>query len=134
MTTTTLKAPPLEKNASNRELGAWGEELACRYLTAHDYTIVERNYRVREGEIDIIAHCLAEKRLIAVEVKTRRIRGKVPAEEAVSRRKVSRLRGLFASWLKNNQRYEGEVSIDLIAVTVLPGGAWYLHHMQDISI
>ena len=38
-----------------RELGAWGEERAAKYLRSKGYTILERNFRCRAGEIDIIA-------------------------------------------------------------------------------
>ena len=39
----------------SRELGAWGEEQAARWLRRKGYTIVERNYACRFGEIDLIA-------------------------------------------------------------------------------
>jgi putative endonuclease len=34
--------------------GAWGEELALRYLTKRGYDLIERNYRTRYGELDLI--------------------------------------------------------------------------------
>lgn len=52
-----------------KELGARGEELAVRYLEDLGYTIVERNYRIRLGEIDIIAEQGYE--LVFIEVKSR---------------------------------------------------------------
>ena len=39
---------------NNRLSGAWGEELALRYLRRRGYTLVERNYRTRYGELDLI--------------------------------------------------------------------------------
>jgi putative endonuclease len=39
---------------SNRPSGAWGEELALRYLTRRGYVLIERNYRTRYGELDLI--------------------------------------------------------------------------------
>ena len=39
---------------SNRPSGAWGEELALRYLTWRGYVLIERNYRTRYGELDLI--------------------------------------------------------------------------------
>ena len=52
-----------------KELGAKGEEIAVRYLKSRGYRILERNYRIRLGEIDIIAEQGAD--LVFIEVKTR---------------------------------------------------------------
>jgi putative endonuclease len=52
-----------------KELGAKGEEIAVRYLKSRGYRIVERNYRIRLGEIDIIAEHGDD--LVFIEVKTR---------------------------------------------------------------
>jgi putative endonuclease len=52
-----------------KELGAKGEEIAARYLKNLGYRILERNYRVRYGEIDIVAEQGTD--LVFVEVKTR---------------------------------------------------------------
>lgn len=50
-------------------LGKYGEDLACVYLKKSGYRIIERNFRIRGGEIDIIA--LDKKTIVYVEVKTR---------------------------------------------------------------
>lgn len=52
------------------EFGRRGEDAACAYLLRHGYSIVERNYRCRRGEIDIIA--AKDGGAVFVEVKTRR--------------------------------------------------------------
>jgi hypothetical protein len=44
------RGQPLSKRAA----GAWGEDLALRYLTERGYEIVERNYRTRFGKLDLI--------------------------------------------------------------------------------
>ncbi len=54
---------------NKREIGNFGENMACRYLTKKGVKILERNYRVRAGEIDIIG--LDENILVFYEVKTR---------------------------------------------------------------
>jgi putative endonuclease len=54
---------------SNKSTGNMGEELACELLRKKDYEILERNYLIRGGEIDIIAQ--DEDFLVFVEVKTR---------------------------------------------------------------
>ena len=52
------------------DFGRRGEDAACAYLLRHGYSIVERNYRCRRGEIDIIA--AKDGGAVFVEVKTRR--------------------------------------------------------------
>ncbi len=55
--------------AQHNQLGKEGETAACNFLIEKDYKIVERNYRHRRNEVDIIA--MYENELIAVEVKSR---------------------------------------------------------------
>ena len=56
---------------STRKLGLYGEDLACKYLQAKGYVILERNFRCRRfGEIDIVASKAGV--LSFIEVKTRR--------------------------------------------------------------
>lgn len=54
---------------STRNAGNYGEDLACEYLKKHGYKILERNYRIRGGEIDIVAR--DGNYLVFVEVKSR---------------------------------------------------------------
>ena len=56
---------------NNLSLGALGEEIASRYLKDLGYQIVTRNYRQRQGEIDIIALDLGHNELVFCEVKAR---------------------------------------------------------------
>ena len=53
----------------NKQTGEVGENLACEYLRKQGYKILERNYRIRGGEIDIVAQ--DGSTLVFVEVKTR---------------------------------------------------------------
>ena len=55
----------------NQTLGKFGEEKACIYLEKNNYKIIERNFRCRQGEIDIIAKDLSKNELVFIEVKTR---------------------------------------------------------------
>ena len=67
------------------ETGKLGEESVCAYLTEHGYTIAARNYRIKGGEIDIIA-CNGDY-IAFVEVKTRKKNSMVSGFEAVNKRK-----------------------------------------------
>ena len=66
---------------NNRKIGADVEILAAEYLKGHGMEILERNYRNRQGEIDIIGN--HEGYLVFVEVKYRKTTGKGSPEDAV---------------------------------------------------
>lgn len=69
----------------NSNKGKLGEESVCRYLTERGYTIAARNYRIKGGEIDIIAE--NGDYIVFVEVKSRRPNSLVSGFEAVNKRK-----------------------------------------------
>jgi putative endonuclease len=78
-------------------LGRYGEEVAARRLTEAGLTVLERNWRCREGELDIVA--LDGDTLAVCEVKTRHETGFQQPAEAVSEAKAERLRRLAGRWL-----------------------------------
>ena len=55
----------------NQLIGEIGEKLACEFLKEKGYILIERNFRCRQGEIDIIAKDLSKNELVFIEVKTR---------------------------------------------------------------
>lgn len=68
--------------ADNHITGAFGEEYVAEFLKRHGYEIVKRNYRVKGGEIDIIAK--KGDMLAFVEVKTRRRGALTSGEQAIT--------------------------------------------------
>lgn len=74
---------------NKREIGGWFEETACRYLTENGLEILKRNFRVRQGEIDIVAR--DGKTLVFVEVKYRKDAAAGLPQEAVSVRKQKQI-------------------------------------------
>lgn len=54
-----------------QEIGQIGENLACTYLEKNNHKVIERNFRCKQGEIDIIAKDLIKNELVFIEVKTR---------------------------------------------------------------
>jgi len=84
-----------------RTLGQFGEEQAARYLRRHFYRIVERNYRCRFGEIDLIA---SRKGVLAfVEVKLRRDGSHGLAREFVTAAKQQRILAAAELWLSQHE-------------------------------
>jgi putative endonuclease len=89
----------------NRAVGAQGEDLVASWYSASGYRVLARNWRCREGELDIVA---SKGRTLAIcEVKARSgsLFG-LPAE-AVGRAKQARLRRLAARWLAENRERAG---------------------------
>jgi putative endonuclease len=97
-----------------RGLGRWGENHAADHLAAAGYTLVERNWRCRGGEIDLIFR--DGETLVFVEVKTRRGRGYGAPEEALTPHKAQKLLDLGQQYVA--ARGLGDVAwrVDLVAV------------------
>ena len=71
------------------EIGNIGEDYVCSYLIKQGYEIVERNYRIRGGEIDIIA--VNNDYIAFVEVKSRKPNSMVGGFNAIDKRKIDML-------------------------------------------
>ena len=133
MTSKLDHIPAFPVNGSTHEIGAWGESLACKHLEARGFLILDRNWRTRYGELDVVAWSESDATLIAIEVKTRREGGQVPAVLAISRQKVSRLRSMLGQWLAVHEVCSSALRVDLVAVTVNDAAGWYLEHIEAIA-
>jgi putative endonuclease len=106
-------------NDAENDLGRTGEELAAEHLLRLGYEIVERNYRTRWGELDIVAR--AGSTLAFCEVKTRRAGGRAGGPfDAVGRNKQVRVRKMAGSWLveRRDRPYADVIRFDAIGVVV----------------
>lgn len=109
---------------ARQELGAIGEQLAAEHLIRHGYAIVERNFRTRGGELDIIA--LQDTTIVFCEVKTRKLRsGRAGSAawnplESVHPRKQGKVRAMAARWLleRSDRPRADELRFDAIGVTL----------------
>jgi len=112
----------MSTEAGNR-LGQAGERLAAEHLARLGYEIVERNYRTRWGELDIVARTSGA--LVFCEVKTRRDAGRAGGPlDAVGPAKQGRVRRMAASWLAEHRDrpYAASIRFDVIGVRVDAGG------------
>lgn len=116
-----------------RELGRLGEEEAARYLQLQGLTVIERNWRCRDGEIDIVALDDTGDCLVVVEVKTRTSEFFGRAVEAVTPVKARRLRVLAARWLADHPIGTSRVRIDVIGVLAPPGEPLAIEHLRDVA-
>ena len=99
-----------------RTLGTRGEAAVARWYRARGYTLVDRNWRVREGEIDLIMR--RGRLLVFCEVKTRRGDAFGSPFDAVTARKQQRLRGLALRWLADHGAGRSPIRFDVAAVRV----------------
>ena len=124
-----MPGPPPElrrgRGLSNRLSGAWGEELALRYLTQQGYELVERNYRTRYGELDLILR--HEDILVFVEVKLRRGVGFGDPLEAVTPRKQAAIRTLAERYLLDRQPSFDTLRFDVVGILVGKGAPRVVH-------
>ncbi|QWU14478.1 putative endonuclease [Paenibacillus sophorae] len=100
---------------NRKQKGRAAEEAAVLYLSAKGYGIMERNWRCRTGEIDIIAE--QGGRLVFVEVRSRSgtlVQG--TPEESVDARKIDQVRRTAGVYMHANRQGERLVSFDVITV------------------
>ncbi|MDH4320703.1 MAG: YraN family protein [Desulfobulbaceae bacterium] len=110
-------------------LGDRGEELAVGHLRKLGYRILCRNYRRREGEIDIVAEDGAV--LVFVEVKTRSGVSCGDPLEAVTPRKRGQIARTAMRYLAENDCHDRPARFDVLGVTIPEGGTYSLQLVRD---
>jgi putative endonuclease len=118
-----------------QRLGAHGEELAEQVLLDAGMAIVDRNWRCREGEIDLIAVDEVDETstIVFCEVKLRRGNGYGHPLEAVTFEKVRRLRRTAAAWLRAHPVIGMEIRIDVIGLLAIPGESMQVVHVRGVE-
>lgn len=96
-------------------LGKAGEDRAAAFLAKRGYRILERNYRTRSGEIDLIA--LHEGAVVFVEVKTRTSNAFGAPELAVNPRKQQRMIKAALGYLKYKKLHQVPCRFDVVAIS-----------------
>ncbi len=122
---TGLAEPPDRR----RSLGDRGEEAAARHLSRKGLEILARGYRVRCGEIDLIAR--EGEEIVFVEVKTRASSGCGDPLEAVTAAKRRRILRAASFYLQSTGAWERPCRFDVVAVRLLPGGAEEVEHVRS---
>ena len=125
-----MTGTPIRSNR-NRQIGAFGEATIARYLESRGYDIIERIWRIKEGEIDIIA-CDADGLLHFVEVKTRSSLAFGDPLEAIDRNKARRLQRLALAWLATHHQLGADFSIDVAAVLLAADGSHTIDFRENI--
>ena len=115
------------ETSKNKHLstGKLGEDLACNYLIRDGYRIVDRNYRLKIGEIDIVAMS-KDKTLVFVEVKTMQESGnpaiaELMPEDNLTKAKLEKLSRACELFVGRNPELVSDRNgwrIDLVAVSL----------------
>ncbi|MDV2475885.1 YraN family protein [Rhodococcus zopfii] len=114
----------------NQQLGALGEDLAAEFLESIGMTVLERNWRCRYGELDLIARDGAV--LVFVEVKTRTGLGYGSPAEAVTQAKADRIRRLAGLWLAGQETRWRRIRVDVVTVLVGESSAPMITHLKQV--
>ena len=114
---------------ARRDLGDFGERVAAAHLEAKGYRIRERNFRTREGEVDIIAE--RGSTLVFVEVRTRRGDELGSASESVTASKASHILAAAQAYVQANEGCPADQRIDVIALSLAADGRMLsLEHIE----
>ncbi len=118
---------------SKGETGKIGEEVACKYLAAQGYEILQRNFRAGHLETDII--CENEEYIIFAEVKTRRKTGARArygsARDGVDEKKLARIKECAAEYLRAHKNGK-KPRLDLVEVYLCREEPPQVKHIKNI--
>ena len=112
-------------------LGRYGEDVAARHLSDTGMEVLARNWRCDLGEVDLVAR--DGDTLVICEVKTRRGLDYGTPLEAVTARKLARLRRLAARWMAESAQHPGDVRIDVVSVLLRRQGAALVEHVRGVA-
>ncbi|WP_182526192.1 YraN family protein [Nocardioides dongkuii] len=116
---------------TKQALGAYGESLAARHLTAQGMVLLDRNWRCDEGELDLV---LRDRDVLVVcEVKTRSSDRCGTPHEAITEPKLARLRRLAVRWREAHGIGAVEIRLDLVAIIRPRRGASSVDHVRGIG-
>ncbi len=127
-----LRAPALsEKRPAYvaSSLGARGEEAAARHLESLGYRVLDRRFRTRAGEIDLVAEEAGT--LVFVEVKSRSTLAFGRPSEAVDRRKRGRILSAASVYLARRGLSDRACRFDVLEVLRAPGGRLLCRLIRD---
>jgi putative endonuclease len=99
---------------TRREVGIRGEDIAAAWYEARGYQILDRNWRCRDGELDLVLR--NGRQVVFCEVKHRMGLGYGTPAEAITREKKQRIRHLAARWLQDAKPRPAEIRFDVAAI------------------
>ena len=116
-----MPAPaPRRRSDPRRRLGTAGEDAVAAWYEAAGYRLLDRNWRCRDGELDLVVS--RDRTIVFCEVKTRISTRFGAPVEAVTATKQRRLRALATHWLADCDAPRRALRFDVASVTRAPDG------------
>ena len=114
--------------AAHNETGKWGEEKASVFLEERGYEVLEKNYRHKHMEVDLIAK--KDRTLIFIEVKTRSGTGFGMPEEFVNYTKAKLIMKAAEYYIYATD-WHFDIRFDIVSILILPNGSLNIRHIED---
>ena len=124
-------AAKVKRPGAKQRTGAFGEEVTAQYLIARGDEILDRNWRIREGEIDLVS-LGAEGTFHFTEVKTRSSLAFGHPFEAINREKAHRMQRLAMGWLATHGCLGCEYTIDVVAILIAADGTHTIEYRGNL--
>jgi putative endonuclease len=118
-------------SACRQALGAYGEDVAARFLTAAGMVLLDRNWRCPDGEIDLVVR--DGHVLVVCEVKTRTSDLCGTPHEAITEAKLDRLHRLGQAWMLAHDVVADDSRVDLVAVLRPARGPAEVDHVRGLA-
>lgn len=112
----------------NQATGQEGEGLAAAHLEQQGYRVLERNFRGKGCEVDLVARD-KDGTIVFVEVKTRRSLAYGPPQQAVTQRKQHQIAKGALTWLSRHRMHDSAARFDVIAVLLHDDGRRTVEHL-----
>jgi putative endonuclease len=119
----------IEEKNGNRSVGERGEAIAEAYLRGQGFTVLEKNYRGKTGEIDIVAR--EGDTIVFVEVKARRNLAYGPPQLAVTAFKQRQISRTALTWLAHHKKSNSNARFDVIAILAPDHEVPQIEHIRN---
>ena len=113
----------------NKDTGNRGENIAAEFLLSRNYVLLERNWRYRYWEIDLIVS--KDDTLHFIEVKTRTSEQYGKPEESISPQKMSALKKAAAAYLDQHSQWK-KIQFDVVAILLEYSAAKEIFMIEDV--
>ncbi|MEP7103992.1 MAG: YraN family protein [Candidatus Dojkabacteria bacterium] len=122
----------LQNPVSNREKGRDSEDLALKFLQKKGFTLIEKNFTVKGGEIDLIMSF--DGFYVFIEVKSLNVFSPFSVYQSLTKRKKYFLRKTIDKWLLKNNLKSEPWRVDFVAIQTYPNKTSKIEHFEYIQI